>query len=204
MIWEEWQPYAGGALLIIAVVALLWSWWPTIKQGKAPKTLVAFGSLAALILLLAAAWKIGADSGFAEAQRIAKESLGAATIAQKDHGFSLGDAVNLAPDGTWRKALSDMERGGPASAVIGQVEGDKVSLVRSGFVAIRHSLGKPGDAVFLSQTVPGGLTTEVPTKGVGQPLGMVVNSNLLLVDIEEVKDLSFWIFSQQPSVDPGQ
>jgi len=193
MIGGAAQPIVAVIMFAGAGLILTWGWWPAMRTGRVPIRWSLIAGALFVAALLASVWKIAADAGFAEAQRVAKESLGSATIEVPVHNFSLGDAVVVSSDGSWSKAVAtDAES--TASAIVGGLSGSQVSLVRSGFVAVRHTLGEAGEILYLSQTVAGQLTAVPPESGISQPLGMVIGSNLLLIDVGEPWDLDADVF----------
>lgn len=182
LVWEWLRPYAGGMLVLAGIAILVWGFWPSLKNREYPWYWTATSALLLLALLLGISWKIGSENGYREAVRIASRSLGPAIVQQPGHDFKIGDAVRIGDDGNWQRAKASGDQGA-AGAVVGDVNGNEITLVRSGFVAVRHSLGEPGEMIFLSRQVPGGPTTEQDSKANSQQLGFIVNSNLLLIDV---------------------
>jgi hypothetical protein len=111
------------------------------------------------------------------------EGVEQVVYTQSGHGFSVGDAIYISGANTWAKAQADAE-GTLAGGVVSAINGDQFTAMNMGTLTHTHGLGSSGN-VYLSTATAGALTASTAAAGFGQLLGVIYNSNTIVLNIQE-------------------
>ncbi|MCK4968777.1 MAG: hypothetical protein KAS12_07010, partial [Candidatus Aenigmarchaeota archaeon] len=100
-------------------------------------------------------------------------------IAQNTHSFSVLDPI-YNNNGTWTLAQANAESTIATAVVYSVLDVDNFVAINTGLMTLTaHGLGNSGQTLFVSQTVAGGLTTTKPTTGLINPIGVIMDANML-------------------------
>mgnify|MGYP003564659089 FL=1 len=115
----------------------------------------------------------------------------AASISQASHGLAVGDAVTLS-SGNWVKAQADSENNCAYGVVVEVIDANtfRVSDYYAELSISGHGLGNVDESLYLSQITPGLLTSTEPTAGIAQSMGVVKDTNTILIKVDQPVELT--------------
>jgi hypothetical protein len=103
------------------------------------------------------------------------------TITQVGHPFAVGDWVGQS--GTWVKSIADGIGTLAQGVVTTVVDADTFVLTAAGAVRITaHGWGSTPAALYLDQATAGAVTTTIPTSGLLQQVGTIVDADRIIVN----------------------
>jgi hypothetical protein len=128
---------------------------------------------------------------------------GSSTVSrtQASHGFVVGDVIFN--NGTaFEKAQADLDSSSEVLGIVSAApDANNFTFSINGPITISsHGLGVNGDALFLSESTAGLLTTTEPASGVSKPIGYIIDSNTIVVLIQRGADVdgssTSWVFPE--------